>query len=88
MFVGGPNTAAYARPQYARRGGPPGTIQAQIQENIARHGEKAPEGPAQVNMSTCTGSTLQLCAHRQFACRLGCTLCSSTSDGYWELQLT
>ena len=49
---GGPNSAAYARPQYgARRNGGPagsGTIQAQIQENIARHAERAPEGPPQV----------------------------------------
>lgn len=55
VFVGG-NSAAFARPQYARRtGGPPGTgaagqnIQAQIAENIARHGEKAVEGPPQVH---------------------------------------
>ena len=58
VFVGGPNSAAYARPQYGARrsGGPPGpgTIQAQIQENIARHGDRAPEGPPQVNLPTCS----------------------------------
>lgn len=58
---GGPNSAAYARPQYGARrsGGPsgPGTMQAQIQENIGRHAERAPEGPPQVNthmQPTCT----------------------------------
>ena len=51
---GGPNSAAYARPQYGarRNGGPagPSSIQAQIQENIARNAERAPEGPPQVNI--------------------------------------
>ena len=65
---GGPNSAAYARPQYGarRNGGPagPSSIQAQIQENIARNAERAPEGPPQV--STPPASAPALCMHHLY----------------------
>lgn len=67
---GGPNSAAYARPQYGarRNGGPagPSSIQAQIQENIARNAERAPEGPPQVKV---------LLASAPAACRQQLRLC-------------
>lgn len=88
MFVGGPNTAAYARPQYARRtGGPagPSTIQAQIQENIARHGERAPEGPPQVNMPTCRRLLLQLLCSQALAVHMA-ALAFASAD-HWPVEV-
>lgn len=87
---GGPNSAAYARPHYGarRNGGPPGpgTMQAQIHDNIARHAERAPEGPPQVNTPPAPAASMHSCSclHPllclQGATSQGCTAESWTTE--------